>query len=230
MASQIALRDIDARQRCYMDKRVLCRCCEVNEKAVVAKFGAPYRASARTLRMGIDQRFATHIAQRFQGQVVLETCTGGGFTTIALARVARHVFSVDIDKDIQDDAQHNVCTAGVADAVTFIHADAFDVDLEGFSPHVEAILIDPDWADSGPDHEYKFIRSTTQPPSDAILKQIMGYTMNITLIQPPFIAEHQFSHLPEHETESLYMNGNHELYCLHFGFLAGSTGATEYRI
>ena len=40
--------------------------------------------------MGIDQRFTNHFAERFVGLNVLETCTGAGFTTLSLARTAKH--------------------------------------------------------------------------------------------------------------------------------------------
>ena len=194
------------------------------------KFGAAYRANERTYRMGLDCRFAAHFAERFRGKVVLETCGGGGFTTIALARVARHVFSVDIDGTVQEDARHNVSLAGVAAAVTFLRSDAFEVDLRSLSPRVESAFLDPDWADSGASHRYRFIESTTRPPSDTLLEHVMSFTANVTLIQPPFIPELAFSRLPRHETEYLYLDGAHELYGLHFGSLARRVGRTEFRI
>jgi predicted methyltransferase len=46
--------------------------------------------------MGIDLRFTTQIAARFRDRQVLETCTGGGFTTIALANAAAHVITESI--------------------------------------------------------------------------------------------------------------------------------------
>jgi protein-L-isoaspartate O-methyltransferase len=61
--------------------------------------------------MGIDHRLASHIAERFDNVTVLETCTGAGFTTIALARVAKHVLTVEINPAHQDQARHNVTLA-----------------------------------------------------------------------------------------------------------------------
>jgi 16S rRNA G966 N2-methylase RsmD len=196
----------------------------------IAKFGADYQADDRSFRMGIDVRLADHVAERFKGMVVLETCTGGGFTTIALARTALHVFSVEIDAERQVEAKRNAVTAGVAENITFIRADIFDVQIQSLSKRIDAALVDPDWADTGSSHVYRFVDSTTKPPSDWILDYLADYTENITLVQPPFIDEHEYSHLLPHELEKLYLSGNHELSCLHFGKLARTTGRTEFRI
>jgi hypothetical protein len=66
--------------------------------AIRTKFRGDYVADERTFVMGIDFRLASHIAGRFANVTVLETCTGGGFTTTALARVARHVVAVEINR------------------------------------------------------------------------------------------------------------------------------------
>ena len=102
----------------------------MDTEGIRTKFGADYQADEDTCRMGLDIRIANHIADRFKGKVVLETCTGGGFTTIALARQALHVFSVEIDPRRQIEARRNVATAGMMGNVTFIRADIFDVDIE----------------------------------------------------------------------------------------------------
>ena len=202
----------------------------IDRERIKAKFGADYSADERSYRMGLDVRFADHIAERFRGRVVLETCTGGGFTTIALARTAAHVFSVEIDLERQLEAKRNAATAGVSSAVTFIRSDIFDLDIGALGRRVNAALIDPDWADTGADHVYRFTDSTTQPPSDWILDYLADYTENITLVQPPFISEREFEHLLPHELEKLYLSGNHELYCLHFGDLLRTRGPTEFRV
>ena len=202
----------------------------MDKDAIRAKFGADYQANDRTFKMGIDARFADHIADRFKGKVVLETCTGGGFTTIALARKAAHVFTVEIDAERQLEAKRNAAIAGVAATITFIRSDIFDVDILSLGRKIDAALVDPDWADTGSDHVYQFVDSTTQPPSDWLLDYLADYTDNITLVQPPFIDEREFGHCLPHELEKLYLSGNHELYCLHFGSLLKTMGNTEFRI
>ena len=202
----------------------------MDKDAIKAKFGADYDASDRTFTMGIDARFAAHIADRFKGKVVLETCTGGGFTTIALARTAAHVFTVEIDVERQLEARRNAAIAGVAAQITFLRSDIFDVDIPALGRKIDAALVDPDWADAGNDHVYRFLDSTTQPPSDWLLDYLADFTENITLVQPPFIDEREFNNLLPHELERLYLSGTHELYCLHFGNLLRTAGSTEFRI
>jgi 16S rRNA G966 N2-methylase RsmD len=202
----------------------------MDRDAIRAKFGADYDASDATFKMGIDARFADHIADRFKGKVVLETCTGGGFTTIALARKAAHVFTVEIDAARHLEAKRNAAIAGVTATITFIRSDIFDVDILSLGRKIDAALVDPDWDDAGSDHVYRFLDSTTRPPSDWLLDYLADYTENITLVQPPFIDEREFDRLLPHELEKLYLSGNHELYCLHFGSLLRTTGNTELRI
>jgi 16S rRNA G966 N2-methylase RsmD len=202
----------------------------MDKEAIKAKFGAYYCANELTFRMGLDVRFANHLADRFQGRTVLETCTGGGFTTIALARKAKHVVSVEIDLNRQAEAEHNAFVAGVAERITFIWSDIFNVRIRSLSEQIDAALIDPDWADTNSNHEYRFINSTTRPASDKIFKYISEYTTNITLVQPPLVAECEFDNLPKHEREKLYMDGKLELWCLHFGGLVRTTAPTEYRV
>jgi len=202
----------------------------MDKENIIAKFGADYLANDRSYRMGIDVRFANHIAERFNGRVVLETCTGGGFTTIALARNAAHVFSVEIDAERLKEAKRNAAIAGVGKNITFIRADIFDVEIGSLSNTIDAALIDPDWADTGSGHVFRFVDSTTQPPSDWVLDHLADFTQNITLVQPPFIDEHEFEHLLPHELEKLYMSEKHELYCLHFGKLQRTIGKKEFRI
>jgi predicted O-methyltransferase YrrM len=87
----------------------------MNLNAIRAKFGNDYMADDHTFKMGIDLRFTTHMAGRFHGRKVLETCTGGGFTTIALARVAARVITVVIDPSNQAQARKNIRKAGLSD-------------------------------------------------------------------------------------------------------------------
>ena len=86
--------------------------------------------------MGIDIRLTSHIAKRYVGRRVLETCTGGGFTTIALAREAQHVTTIEIEPDHQAQARQNVNSANLLDKVTFILGDALDENvLNSVGPH-----------------------------------------------------------------------------------------------
>ena len=202
----------------------------MDKDMIFNKFGEYYFADDMTFLMGIDIRFADHLAFRMKDRIVLETCTGGGFTTIALANYANHVYTVEIDSLRIKDAERNAEIAGVENKITFINNDILSKEIDKAIPDIDAAFLDPDWAVSGPDHEYRFRNSNTRPPSDILLNLIFLKTKNVTLIQPPFVDPEEFKHLPPHECEKLYLNGQHELFCLHFGDLANIIGDSEYRV
>ena len=202
----------------------------MNADQIKNKFGAYYIADDLTFKMGIDVRFADQLARRFNNLNVLETCTGGGFSTLSLARYARHVYTVEIDKSRVQDAKKNAKIAGIEKKITFINGDVLAIDLKKTIPTIDAAFLDPDWADTGENHSYKFINSNTEPPSDILLQAILSITPNITLVQPPFINPEEFDQLPAHECELLYLGKIHELYCLHFGKIAKLTGKSEYKV
>lgn len=199
-------------------------------EAIRAKFGLEYVASERTFVMGIDRRFAAQIAERFRGRMTLETCTGGGFTTIELARVAAHVFTVEIDPAHQAQAKQNVATAGLLDRVTFVPGDVMLEETWKALPAIDAAFLDPDWAVTGPDHVHRFHNSSTRPPADALLQRAFRATANVALVLPPTLDVHELDGLPRNERQKLYMNGIHELYCLYFGDLATYFAETEFRV
>ena len=198
--------------------------------AIRAKFGQDYIANERTFVMGIDQRFTAEIAERFRNRWVVETCTGGGFTTIALARVAAHVITVEIDPAHQAQARQNLATAGLLDRVTFVLADIMDEKTWDGLPRVDAAFLDPDWAVTGPDHVHRFVRSSTRPPADALLETTFRATRNLALVLPPSLDINELVTLPGHERQMLYMDQSHELYCLYFGDLAVSLCETELHV
>ncbi len=202
----------------------------MNPTAIREKFGDDYVADERTFVMGIDHRFTAHFAERFKGLTVLETCTGGGFTTLSLAKSARHVFTVEINASIRKQAIHNVLKAGLSSKVSFMEGSILAQRVLDQLPSVEAAFIDPDWAVTGPDHVYRFKNSNTQPPADTLLNRIFRITENIAMVLPPYMDVREFGTLPEHEREKLYLGDSHELFCLYFGDLMASFGETEFRI
>jgi SAM-dependent methyltransferase len=202
---------------------------KVDRRAIRAKFGDDYVADEITYTMGIDQRFTEDIAKRFAGRRVLESCTGGGFATIALAREAAHVITIEIEPSHQAQARQNVKKAGVLDQVTFVCGDVLDGNiLEGYPP-IDAAFLDPDWAVTGPEHVYRFRQSNTKPPADALLEMALGLTPDVTIVLPPLLDTRELDGLPAHECQKMYLDGSHELYCLCFGSLARSYLVTELR-
>lgn len=194
------------------------------------KFGDHYRADERAFIMGIDRRFTSHFAARFKDMMVLETCTGGGFSTIALARAAKKVFTVDIDSRIQAMAIDNIGRAGLSDKVHFLAGSIMNDNITSKLPPIDAAFLDPDWNITGSDHVHRFLDSTTAPPADELLLRIFNLTKNIALILPPTIQADEFQGLPDLEMQRLYMGDSHELLCLYFGSLARSQAETEFRV
>lgn len=202
----------------------------MDSHAIRAKFGLDYVATERTFVMGIDQRFTKEIAERFRNRRVLETCTGAGFTTIALARVAAHVITVEIDPAHQAHAKQNMAMGGLLDRVTFVRADIMEEEIWDRLPRVNAAFLDPDWAVTGPDHVHRFRRSTTRPPADLLLERVFRATRNVALVLPPSLDVLELDAIPTHERQKPYMGQNHELDCLYFGDLTLSLGETEFRV
>ncbi len=200
----------------------------MDARDIRTKFGDHYLANQRTFTMGIDLRFTVQFADRVRGRTVLETCTGGGFTTISLARTARQVHTVDIDQTVQAQARLNVERAKVQGKVTFITGNILDPQLIRQLPPVDAAFLDPDWAVSGPDHAFCFQQSNTEPPADTLLNTVLGITGNVALVLPPHINPRELAELPDHECQRMYLDGRHELFCLYFGDLAAVMGETEF--
>lgn len=194
------------------------------------KFGDDYIANEKTFLMGSDIRFSSHIAERFTDLTVLESCTGAGFATISLAKIAKHIITVEIDKIHQQQAIKNVETAKLSNKVTFIHGNVLDKTILDKLRSVDAAFLDPDWAVTDSQHKYRFLNSNTQPPADTLLEKIFELTENIALILPPFIDVNEFINLPAHEKEELYIGDSHELICLYFGKLMKSNNVTEFHV
>ena len=193
------------------------------------KFGDDYVATEQTFRLGIDTRFTTHFAERFIGRNVLETCTGGGFTTIALARVAAHVVTVEVEAEHQCQARRNVEKAGVAERVTFVAGDVLGEGVLDSCPFFDSAFLDPDWAVSGPEHIFRFHNSNMRPPADILLRRVLSRIHDVALVLPPLVDTTELKGLPPHERELLFLGGSHELYCLYFGDLARTNGLAECR-
>jgi len=203
----------------------------MDAREIRRKFGDDYEASERTFKMGIDHRFTAHLAERFRGRRVLETCTGAGFTTMALARAAEHVVTIEIEPAHQAQARRNLENAGLLDRVTFVLGDALDPGLLRRIPPVDAAFLDPDWNDTGPGHVYRFKGSNTKPPADALLEAALRITENVALVLPPALDLAELEGLPPHERQELYLGRSHELHCLFFGSLGlASSAVTEFRV
>ena len=107
----------------------------MDKDMIFNKFGQYYFADDITFLMGIDIRFADHLAIKMKDRVVLETCTGGGFSTIAMAKYANHVYTVEIDGLRIKDAKRNAEIAGVEKKITFINNDILSKQVDKATPY-----------------------------------------------------------------------------------------------
>ena len=60
------------------------------------------------------------------GMDVIDLCSGDGWFTLQIAKVARHVSAIDIDPALLDVARHRLAESGVANC-EFIAGDAYDI-------------------------------------------------------------------------------------------------------
>jgi len=179
------------------------------------KFGDFYIADENTFKMGIDKRITSIISERFKNKLVLEACSGAGFTTISLAVFAAHVYSIEINQNHQQQAIKNICKAGLSDKVNFILGDVMNDKLLNNVPIINSAFLDPDWADTKRSiHTYRFKNSNTDPPADILLKTILRLTKNVALILSPLVDANEFIDIPSHELQRIYLDSKHVLYCL----------------
>ena len=60
--------------------------------------------------------------------------------------------------------------------MTFINDDVLKLVIMKNFNKIDAAFIDPDWADTGPDHVYRFTNSNTIPPADLLLNKTFQLT------------------------------------------------------
>jgi ubiquinone/menaquinone biosynthesis C-methylase UbiE len=60
------------------------------------------------------------------GMTVIDLCSGDGWFTLQIAKVARHVSAIDIDPNLLEIARHRLVESGVTNC-DFIAGDAYDI-------------------------------------------------------------------------------------------------------
>jgi SAM-dependent methyltransferase len=61
-----------------------------------------------------------------RGMAVIDLCSGDGWFTLQIAKLARHVVAIDIDADLLDVSRHRLAEAGVTNC-DFVAGDAYEV-------------------------------------------------------------------------------------------------------
>ena len=60
------------------------------------------------------------------GMDVVDLCSGDGWFTLQIARFARHVIAIDIDRTLLDVAKHRLAESGITNC-TFVEGSAYDI-------------------------------------------------------------------------------------------------------
>lgn len=144
---------------------------------------------------------------------VLETCTGAGFLTIELAKVAKKVISVDISPEALNQAKHNTKVENIDSKIIFLQGDILSKNILDQIPPIDGAILDPVW--NHPDLNL----ANMSPPAYLLYETIKRKTENIALILPPSIEQKSLVHFPENEQEILYLDEIPALMCLYFGNL-----------
>lgn len=180
------------------------------DKKEFQKLSQSYQINEETLLYGITPRLGAHLAERFKNLCVLEICTGAGFLTIELAKVASKVITIDISALHQKQAKNNAVMAGVDKNIDFIVGDALAEEVLNNILSVDAAILDPVW--------HGDTLSSMMPPADRLLEVVFKKTKNVALILPPNIDISSLSQF-SYELEALYLDGELALWCLYFGKL-----------
>jgi len=66
---------------------------------------------------------------------VVDLCSGDGWFTFPLSRIARSVIAIDIDAAVLEAAKVRIAERGGAPNCTFVEADAYNIEKVGASCH-----------------------------------------------------------------------------------------------
>ncbi|NGX54296.1 MAG: 50S ribosomal protein L3 glutamine methyltransferase [Chlamydiae bacterium] len=181
------------------------------DRKELLKLNSTFDVNEETLLYGITPRLGSHIAKRFKLMTVLETCSGAGFLTIELAKVAKKVIAVDVNADFLKQAGHNTSLEGIQDKIDFLHGDILSPIVLKKIIGVDAAILDPVWNDQ--------TLAGMSPPADQLFQVVSKKTPNIALILPPSIDKTSLNQFPPYELGKLYQDGELALFCLYFGTL-----------
>ena len=126
-------------------------------------------------------------------------------------------------------AKRNVQIASIEDKIDFILGDALKI--INTIDKIDSAFLDPDWAKTGDDKE-NHVPALSQmvPPTDSLLNEVFKKTGNVCLRLPKEFDTDLINGLPEHETESVLLDGKLKFYCVYFGDLIYNAEKSELKI
>ena len=192
------------------------------KEKIIKKFGKEYQVDQDTFIMGIHYLLGERIAQRFKGHnVILDSCCGAGFMTVALAKYANQVIAIDINSQYLKQAKNNAKIAGIFPKVRFILGDVLNNDTLNKIPKINGAFLDPDWAIV---EKLKTVHTSKlsgmQPPLDKLFAEIYKKTQNIAFRLPREANLSELGTFPPHKLEKVYLVNDFKFYVVYFGKLA----------
>jgi len=204
----------------------------MDKEKIIKKFGKDYLVDNETFIMGIHHLFGDHIAQRFKSyEIVLDSCCGAGFMSIALAKYVNQVIAVEINPKNLEQAKNNAKIVNVSNKIQFILGDILNKNTLNKIPKIDSAFLDPDWAIVGEiktTHTSKL--SNMRPSADKLFTEINKLTQNIALRLPREIDLSELKDLPSHELEKIYLDNDFKFYCAYFGELLQKAEDTEFKV
>lgn len=153
--------------------------------AFFSKFDEGIEIDEEGLYSVVPEAVALHHAELISGQSVLDGFGGVGGVSIALARADKRVICVEINSARLAMARHNSMVYGVAEKVTFIMGDFFDV-----APQItaDAVYLDPPWG--GPSYKElgRFLLENFDPDGNKILSLSLDH-FNEVIFKLPTIFD-----------------------------------------
>jgi len=204
----------------------------MDKQKIAKKFGGKkYQVDNDTFVIGIHYLLGECIARKFNGYgVILDTCCGAGFMSIALAKYVNRVIAVDVDLNHLEQAKNNIRIAGFSHKVDFILGDILSEKILNKIPVIDGAFLDPDWAIKGnPKRFHTSKLSDMQPPADKLFSVVNKRTENIVFRLPKEMELSELELFPSHSLKKIYLDDDFKFYCAYFGKLAEMNN-TESRI
>ena len=172
------------------------------------------------------EKIAEHIAERCQSDIVVDAFCGVGGNAIQFAYTCEHVIAIDIDPVRLECARHNARVYGVADRISFVLGDFFQL-----APYLKAdvVFLSPPWG--GPDYintKVFDIETMIMPVSGSeMFRYASMITKNIAFFLPRNVDVEQVVALTESgskvEIEKNLLNNKMKTIMAYYGDLVTNT-------
>ncbi|KAK9452126.1 RNA cap guanine-N2 methyltransferase-domain-containing protein [Limtongia smithiae] len=177
----------------------------------------------------LAKSIAEHISRTAAPSTIIDGFCGAGGNTIQLAMIANRVIAIEKNPVTLRCARHNAQIYGVADKITFIEGDFFEVLARG-EVQADVLFMSPPWG--GPEYlEQEVFELDQMKPYDLweIMKAARQVTPNLAMFLP---RNSNLDHLRQESDEAdeaddqtvlityLHANNKCKAICVYYGDLA----------